>query len=407
MKMSNKLNIAVIGGGASGLFAAISAKNENTDVTIYEKEKRVGRKILATGNGRCNMTNTTASYNDYHSLDIKFIYPTIERFWVDKTLDFFENIGILWKEEDEGKVYPYSDTASAVLDVLRQRLEKIGVITECEFGVKKIKKQNNQFIIEDKNGKRKRADRVIIATGGMAGAQLGSDGSGYKLLESLGHKITKLYPSLVQIRTQTDTVKKLKGIKVNAKVSVGDKEKTGEVLFTDYGISGPPVFWLSSYIEGEKEITLDIMPEYSYTDISDMITKRVNTLGDIPLEDFFVGMLNKRVSQALLKHIGVEPLSRLASSLSRKEIQAISNIIKNFKLQIKGTSTWNNAQVTKGGADVSQFNADTMESKLVKGLYCCGEVLDVDGDCGGYNLQWAWSSGYIAGIYASGREMEA
>lgn len=406
MKMSNKLNIAVIGGGASGLFAAISAKNENTDVTIYEKEKRVGRKILATGNGRCNMTNTTASYNDYHSLDIKFIYPTIERFWVDQTLDFFENIGILWKEEDDGKVYPYSDTASAVLDVLRQKLEKSGVITECEFGVKKIKKQNNQFIIEDKNGKRKRADRVIIATGGMAGAQLGSDGSGYKILEGFGHKITKLYPSLVQIRTETDTVKKLKGIKVNAKVSVGDKEKTGEVLFTDYGISGPPVFWLSSYIEGEKEIALDIMPEYSYTDISDMITKRVNTLGDIPLEDFFVGMLNKRVSQALLKHIGVEPLSRLASSLSRKEIQAISSIIKNFKLQIKGTSTWNNAQVTKGGADVSQFNADTMESKLVKGLYCCGEVLDVDGDCGGYNLQWAWSSGYIAGIYASGREME-
>ena len=406
MKMSNKLNIAVIGGGASGLFAAISAKNENTDVTIYEKEKRVGRKILATGNGRCNMTNTTASYNDYHSLDIKFIYPTIERFWVDQTLDFFENIGILWKEEDDGKVYPYSDTASAVLDVLRQKLEKSGVITECEFGVKKIKKQNNQFIIEDKNGNRKRADRVIIATGGMAGAQLGSDGSGYKILEGFGHKITKLYPSLVQIKTETDTVKKLKGIKVNAKVSVGDKEKTGEVLFTDYGISGPPVFWLSSYIEGEKEIALDIMPEYSYTDISDMITKRVNTLGDIPLEDFFVGMLNKRVSQALLKHIGVEPLSRLASSLSRKEIQAISSIIKNFKLQIKGTSTWNNAQVTKGGADVSQFNADTMESKLVKGLYCCGEVLDVDGDCGGYNLQWAWSSGYIAGIYASGREME-
>lgn len=405
--MSNKLNIAVIGGGASGLFAAIAAKNENTDVTIYEKEKRVGRKILATGNGRCNMTNTTASYNDYHSLDIKFICPTIERFWVDQTLDFFENIGILWKEEDEGKVYPYSDTASAVLDVLRQRLEKIGVITECEFGVKKIKKQNNQFIIEDKNGKRKRADRVIIATGGMAGAQLGSDGSGYKLLESFGHKITKLYPSLVQIRTQTDTVKKLKGIKVNAKVSVGDKEKTGEVLFTDYGISGPPVFWLSSYIEGEKEIALDIMPEYSYNDILDMITKRVNTLGDIPLEDFFVGMLNKRVSQALLKHIGVEPLSRLAGSLSRKEIQAVSSIIKNFKLQIKGTSTWNNAQVTKGGADVSQFNADTMESRLVKGLYCCGEILDVDGDCGGYNLQWAWSSGYIAGIYASGREMEA
>ena len=400
--MSNKINIAVIGGGASGLFAAIVAKNANTEVTIYEKEKRVGRKILATGNGRCNMTNMTASAEDYHSEDISFINTAIAKFWVNDTLNLFENFGILWKEEEEGKVYPYSDNASAVLDILRQKLDSIGVITECECCIKSVRKQSDVFIIEDTSGDKRRADRVIIATGGKAGAHLGSDGSGYKLLEGFGHRITKLSPSLVQIKTDTDTVKKLKGIKVNAKVSIGSKSKTGEVLFTDYGVSGPPIFWLSSYIDNAETIHLDIMPEYSYQEVLELVSKRSKSFGTVPLEDFFVGMLNKRVSQALLKHIGIEPLSRPASTLTRKEMQAISNMIKNFKLQIKGTSTWNNAQVTKGGASVMQFDSDTMESKLVKGLYACGEILDVDGDCGGYNLQWAWSSGYIAGIFASG-----
>ncbi len=402
--MSNKTKIAIIGGGASGLFAAIAAKTDNTSVTVYEKEKRVGKKILATGNGRCNMTNTMAGIEDYHSGDVAFMQPVMDKFWVTDTLDMFEELGVLWKAEDEGKVYPYSDTASSVLDVLRRRVDSLGVKTVCECPITAVKKQGKGFVLEDGSGNAIHCDKVIIATGGKAGAQLGSDGSGYRLLKGIGHRITELYPSLVQIKTETETVKKLKGIKVNAKVTLGGMSKTGEVLFTDYGISGPPVFWLSSYVGDNKEISLDIMPEYSYSEVSGMITKRIKYLGDTPLEEFFAGMLNKRVGQALMKYVSIEPLSRHSSTLTQKEVKALAAVIKGLKLKITGCASWNNAQVTKGGAEVSQFNSNTMESKLAKGLYACGEVLDIDGDCGGYNLQWAWSSGYIAGLSASGKE---
>lgn len=392
------MHIAVIGGGASGILAAIAAKNENNRVTVYEKEKRIGRKILATGNGRCNMTNINADINNYHGRDVSFMRGVINRFWVEETLQLFSQMGILWKEEERGKVYPYSDTASSVLDILRHKLEVIGVNCRCEFAVKAINKQRNGFVIMSSSGEKCYADRVIVATGGKAGASLGSDGSGYNLLKGLGHSITDLKPSLVQIKTETDFVKKLKGIKVNASVTLGNKTETGEVLFADYGISGPPVFSLSSYIGDNKFIYLDIMPEYSLDEIIAMLKDRCAYLYNTTLEEYFTGMLNKRVGQAVLKYIGIEKLSRKTSSLTDCEIKKISETIKGLKLKITGTASWNNAQVTKGGAVVSEFNPTTMESKSVKGLYACGEVLDIDGDCGGYNLQWAWSSGYIAGV---------
>lgn len=397
------MEIAIIGGGASGLFAAIAAKNESTTVTVYEKEKRVGKKILATGNGCCNMTNINAGENDYHGGDVSFIKGAINRFWVSETLDMFSELGILWKEESEGKVYPYSNNASSVLDVLRRRLDEIGVNTLCDTGIVSIKKEGNTFTLKDNNGNIRIADKVIISTGGKAGASLGSDGSGYTLLKGFGHTITDVSPSLVQIKTETETVRKLKGIKVNAKVTLGDKFRNGEVLFTDYGISGPPVFWLSSYLGDEKEISIDIMPEYDFNEVYNMIKTRCIYQYNTPLEDFFVGMLNKRVGQAILKHVGVEPLSRPANTLTEKEIKQVTSAIKGLKLKIQGKASWNNAQVTKGGAVAGEFDPVTMESKRVKGLYACGEVLDIDGDCGGYNLQWAWSSGYLAGSAASGK----
>lgn len=397
------MDIAIIGGGASGLFAAIAAKNHNSSVTVYEKEKRVGRKILATGNGRCNMTNINASEKDYHGGNVAFIRGAINRFWVEETLDFFEELGVLTKVEDGGKVYPYSDTASSVLDVLRRRTEQIGVKTVCDRGVRSIKKDKNKFLV-DVGVSVEKYDRVIIATGGKAGSALGSDGSGYKLLKSFGHKLTEISPSLVQIKTETEFVRKLKGIKVNAKVTLGKMSQVGEVLFTDYGISGPPVFWLSSYLGNSEEITIDIMPEYDFNTVYEMLCARCTYHYNTPLEDFFCGMLNKRVGQALLKYTGAEPLSRLASTLSQKELKRITAAIKGLKLKIHGTASWNNAQVTKGGADISEFDPNTMASKKVMGLYACGEVLDIDGDCGGYNLQWAWSSGYLAGTAAGGKE---
>lgn len=398
------MKIGIIGGGASGLISAIAAKTDKTDVVIFEKEKRVGRKILATGNGRCNMTNIRASETDYHSNDISFIRGAINRFWVEDTLALFDEMGILWKEEDKGKIYPYSDTASSVLDVLRRRVDTLGVRTECEFCVDAIKKIDKGFVVKTKDGREEKCDRVIIATGGKAGSSLGSDGSGYVLLKAFGHKITPLYPSLVQIKTETEFVRKLKGIKVQAKVTIGNKTEEGELLFTDYGISGPPVFSLSAYLGNNKEVIIDLMPEYSAEKLYNIICARCAYLYDVPLEDFFVGMINKRVGQAVLKNADIAPLSRLASSLSEKEIKSLVEEIKGLKLKITGTASWNNAQVTKGGVSVGEFDSVTMESKLVSGLYACGEILDIDGDCGGYNLQWAWSSGYLAGLNAARKD---
>ncbi len=397
----SKTDIAIIGGGASGLMAAVAAKNEDTNVTVFERTKRVGKKILATGNGRCNMTNTGAGLKNYHGKDPSFVNGAIKRFWVNETLELFSELGILWKEEERGKVYPYSDTASAVLDVLRRRVERTGTEVRCDLDVKSIEKKNGKFIVRTYSGTEDKFDKVIIAAGGKAAPDLGSNGSGYELLKSFGHKITALRPSLVQIKTDTDIVKKLKGIKIDANVTIGRNSSRGELLFTDYGLSGPPIFELTSRLDGDKTIEIDMMPDHTSDDVLNIIYERMAYLYDVPLEEFFTGMLNKRVGQALLKSVGVAPLSRESSSLTEAEAKKIVSAIKGWRFNITGTMSWNNAQVTKGGAETAGFDSATMESKLIKGLYACGEVLDIDGDCGGYNLQWAWSSGYIAGKNAA------
>lgn len=391
-------NVAIIGGGASGLVAAIfAAENDNNRVTIYESGERLGRKILATGNGRCNMTNVNADIVNYHGCNPKFVLGAKNKFWVGETLEFFGNLGIVSKTEDGGKVYPYSDQASAVLDVLRFKIEELGVNVVNSFDVQSVSKNNNVFEIAAYDGRKAEADKVIVATGGKAAPNLGSKGMGYEILQSFGHSITKLSPSLVQIKTETEVVKKLKGIKLNANVALGKYTEYGEVLFTEYGVSGPAVFSLSSRLNGQASIVLDIMPEYTYEQLVDMISARMYSMPKVTLENFLIGMLNKRVGQALLKSVGIEPLSRYCITLGAKEISRLCKAIKQWEFKITGTMSWNNAQVTKGGASTEEFNPNTMESKLVSGLYAVGEVLDIDGDCGGYNLQWAWSSGYLAG----------
>ena len=394
------MDIAVIGGGASGLMAAIAAKNRDTRVTIYERGARVGRKILATGNGRCNMTNMMANEGNYYGKEPSFTRGAIRRFWVRETLDLFSELGVLWKEERDGKVYPYSDTASSVLDVLRRRVDMLGIITQCSCDVKAVRKNGNRFVITFYGGRTENADRVILATGGRAAPSLGSAGGGYPILESFGHRITELAPSLVQIKTDADMVRPLKGIKLNARLTIGGKSETGEVLFTDYGLSGPPVFSLSAVLGRNSYAELDIMPEYSFEDVLTMLKARCAYLINIELAEYFTGMLNKRVGQAVLKAAGAAPLSRIASELTERELKRIASVIKAWRFDIRGTMSWNNAQVTKGGAVTAQFDPSTMQSRLVKGLFACGELLDIDGDCGGYNLQWAWSSGYLAGAAA-------
>ena len=396
--------IAITGGGASGIFAAIAAaENPANEVTIYERSARIGRKLLATGNGRCNMTNINASEENYHGENPEFVRYAIDRFWVGETLDMFSRMGILYKIEDGGKVYPYSDQASSVLDVLRRELDARGVAVKCGRDVRSIKKHGGAFAVSFYDGESVLADKVIIASGGKAAPDLGSNGSGYALLKSLGHHITELRPSLVQLKTRGDSAKKLKGIKVNANVTLGDFSEYGEVLFTDYGLSGPAVFSLTSRLRAQKHIALDIMSEYSFPEVCDILSERRSRFSKTPLEEFFTGMLNKRIGQLILKTVTGSPLSRESGALSDAELKLAAAMIKKWEFEIDGTMSWNNAQVTKGGAATSEFNPSTMESRLVHGLYASGEVLDIDGDCGGYNLQWAWSSGYIAGKNCSER----
>ena len=403
MRINLKKRIAVIGGGAAGFVSAITASRLGADVTIYERSDRVLKKILATGNGRCNMTNMNAGRENYHGKNPDFIRSTVSRFWVSETLDFFSEIGVLAKTEKDGKVYPYSLQAAAVSDVLRFEAQRLKIRVICDFEVSKITKEKNGYHIND----RERADAVIITTGGMASPQLGSNGSGYALAKKMGHKVTELYPSLVQVKTDNTYTKALQGLKVNAGVKFRDGknvrfEDFGEVLFADYGLSGPPVFNLSRLASVYKNgvIVLDLMPEFDINTLDGMLRSRKRA--NVSLENYFTGMLPKKLGQVLLKSCGIAPLSRESVSLTNKEITALAERIKAWEFKVLGTKSWNNAQVTAGGVEVSDINPKTLESKLWKEVYFAGEVLDIDGDCGGYNLQWAWSSGYIAGMSAAG-----
>lgn len=400
------MKIAVIGGGASGIVASIAAARSGAEVTIYERLDRIGKKILSTGNGRCNYTNINADVQNYHGKNPGFVSDAIGEFWISETKEFFEELGMLTKTEKNGKAYPYSLQASAVLDVLRYEIEKIGVRVVSGFEVESIRKKDGGFLIKSYKTESAFADKVIISTGGKASPFLGSNGSGYKLCENFGHKTTKLYPSLVQIKTETAIVKSLKGIKLDAYVSVksGKKEthSLGEVLFTDYGLSGPAVFNVSGFCAQNPDslITLDLLPEIDRKELFELLKKRRTAARN--LETYFIGMVNKKVGMAVMKYANVLPYARTADTISDEEVKRLCDALKGFSLKACGTMSWNNAQVTAGGIITDDINPKTMESKLCKGLYITGELLDIDGDCGGYNLQWAWSSGYIAGMSAVG-----
>lgn len=399
------MRIAVIGGGASGLMAAITAARNNAVVTVYERCDRVGRKILATGNGRCNYTNIYADVENYHGENPDFIKASKNRFWVEEAKAFFAELGMLTKVEEKGKAYPYSLQASAVLDVLRYEVERLGILVVTDFEVSKVIKEKDGFLLKAYNGQTANADRVILASGGKASPSLGSNGSGYQIAKAFGHKTTKKFPSLVQVKTETQLVKALKGIKTDALVTFRKDNFTqksyGEVLFCDYGLSGPAIFNLSrlctEYENGE--LILDLLPEIEYQQLRELLRKRRSPQRN--LESFFVGMVNKKLGMTVMKYAGVLPYSRTADTISDKEIDLLCNALKKFTLMVTGTMSWNNAQVTAGGIRTCDVDEATLESKLCKGLYFAGEILDIDGDCGGYNLQWAWTSGYVAGINAA------
>lgn len=385
-------DIAVIGGGASGIMAAITAARLGCSVTVYEKNDRTMKKLLATGNGRCNLTNKKITPDRYHGGEPEFSKTVLEKFTKDNTLELFSEMGLVCREEED-KIFPYSLRASSVIDILRLELDRVGVNIECSFDVKEIIPRKSVYEIVSWDGRHEFATAVIFSCGGKAAPSLGGGSSGYEILKNLGYKITPLKPSIVQIKTETDAISGLKGVKCVANVSHSGKSEYGELLFTEYGISGPPAFSLSSYYNG-ADVEIDFFPEFTKEELFKIIKQKVDS--GLTGAELFTGFLHKNIALAIIKKAGVDKGNVSASSIS-----SICETGKKFTLKTEGTMSWNNAQVTRGGVSTKEVQKDTLQSKKHPGLYITGEVLDVDGDCGGFNLQWAWSSGYVAGEAAA------
>ena len=403
-----KTEIAVIGGGASGLMAAITAKKSGKEVIILERKDRILKKVLITGNGRCNITNVNANISNYFGKNISSVENILNRFTPQDTMDFFNELGIICNEENRGKVYPLSGQASSVVDALRFEAERLGIKIETEFYVRKIEKDGFKFRIYSEDRKKIEAGRVILAAGGQSYPELGSNGSGFELAKELGHSVTRLSPSIVQLKTEKHQVKGLQGIKTDVAVTAyGDNKKIctydGELLFTDYGISGNVVFNISFVMPLYKnvEFEIDFMEKFDYNELYEILKERKKMMSHLTMENYFNGMINKKLGQFLSKVSGIEKLSKPVKDLNDSEIRKLCTVLKKYRIKILDTTGFKNAQVTAGGVSLDEVNSETLESKIVKGLYFSGEVLDVYGECGGFNLQWAWASGYIAGKNAA------
>ncbi len=398
--------VGIIGGGASGMAAALAAaENPSVQVRQLERQSRVGRKLLATGNGRCNLTNLNP--RGYHGEDGTFAGSALAAFPPEKTLEWFSSLGLYTVAEPSGRVYPYSDQANSVVDVLRFALEKPNIRLETGFEVERARKIQNQFHVEGKTGSAV-CDALIVACGGLAGTKLGGGMSGYRLLRGFGHSCTRLRPALVQVRSNWSALPGLKGVRANCHAQILRDgavwaESRGELQFTDYGLSGPVIFEISRDVcqaPGEWVCRLDFMPDVDAGALEAMLSRRKTTA--LPASELLTGILHNRLGRVLTQGAGISGQKPI-SDLSEQEIRRVCRMVKSLEVPLTEPMGMDAAQVTAGGIATVEFDPNTMESRLVPGLYACGEVLDVDGDCGGYNLQWAWSSGYAAGGHAGGK----
>ena len=402
--------IAIIGGGASGMAAALAAaENPGCRVVLLERQARLGRKLQATGNGRCNLTNLHAALQGYHGEQPDFSEYAVSAFPPEKTMDWFRSLGLFTVAEESGRVYPYSDQANSVLDGLRFALEKPNIQVKLGTEVEKVRKMQNGFRLEF-GEEALDCHRLIVACGGLAGTRLGGTMSGYKLLRSLGHRCTRLRPTLVQLKTSWGGVVGLKGVRANCRAGIlyngtPFRESRGELQFTEYGLSGPVIFEISRDVcqqKGDWCCRLDFLPEILAETLFQELCRRRGT--SLPASELLTGILHNRLGRVLTQAAGISaqtPIRDLPDTLLWEAVRAV----KEFDVPLTDPMGMDSAQVTAGGIVTREFDDKTMESKLVPGLYACGEVLDVDGDCGGYNLQWAWSSGRLAGLNAGKEQL--
>lgn len=411
--MAVSKQIIIIGGGAAGLTAAIGAAREGACVTVLERLSRVGKKLLATGNGRCNYTNTDIDIYHYHGTQPKFATGILNRFGSGATIDFFEELGITPMVEQKGKVFPRSGQAGSVLDVMRYELEQLGVRTVCDAEVSSVERTCRGFRVKTTTGDQFTADKVVIATGGKASPNLGSNGSGYALAEGFGHRIVPPFPALVQLKLKADFLKQLAGIKVDGTAEIIHNGITvasdsGEILFTSYGVSGPPILQISraageTLQQGKTPwLKLNLVPEMTRDKLIGLISCRLKSQSVKPLDFSFVGFINKQLSPVIIKAAGIADIKKPAGEVTPQEVQQLLAVLQEWRFEVTDTLPWSQAQVTAGGVDTSEIDPKTMESRLVPGLYLVGEIVDIDGDSGGFNLQWAWASGWVAGKAAAG-----
>jgi len=431
--------VAIIGGGAAGMIAAITAARQGCKVTIIEKQNKLGRKILSTGNGRCNFTNEVQEPFCYRSSNPDFPFVVYKKFPFEQTMEFFKELGVYPKSR-KGYIYPHSDQASAVIDTMMIELKRLKVEILLNAYCERITLEGDKNVNRPNqvlgNGKDKidsrrkfsiflsttgdtgtkinknpiQADKVILTTGGKAAPKLGSDGSGYALAESFGHHLVPLLPSLVQLKCEEPFYKHLAGIRIDGRVSIhvnGQKIAcdTGELQLTNYGISGIPVFQVSGIVAREfakgNEVIgrLNFMPHLSLEELELLLDQRIANNPEKLMREFLIGLLPKKLSEMIIQLCGINPGEKVSHVMTYDSmmLKRLAMQIANFETKIIKTNSFEQAQVCQGGVDTREIYPDTMESLLIPGLYFAGEILDVDGICGGYNLQWAWSSGAVAG----------
>ncbi len=401
---SSKNNIAIIGAGASGLFVSIVLARAGYSVSVFEKNSKLGRKVLATGNGKCNVSNENITTENYHSANISFIEHTIHTFGFDEFKSFFENLGIELMSKENGRVYPLTQQSSTIVDVLVHEAKYLGVNFFTKTNIEKINTKKNKLLVKYDLIETS-FSKVIIATGSAAMKKLGSSDIGYKIASSFGHKIIKPFASLVQLESDNQEIKKLHGTKIEANVKLEVNKEyimdvTKDLLFTSYGLSGNSIIDISRIAaqslnnNDRVNVIIDILPNISKENLITKLTKRLEHSKNKDKYFWLEGFVNSKLINYIIDS-SIKKDIKLASHLNTKDIMSLAYFMKNIKINITSTKGFETAEVSAGGIDTTAIDNKTMQSKLQNDLYFIGEVLDVDGQCGGYNLHWAWASAYV------------
>ena len=405
--------IAVAGGGAAGMIAAVFAARNGNEVSLYEKNEKLGKKLFITGKGRCNLTNTAEMEDMFNAVvsNPKFLYSSFYSFTNDQTIAFFEELGVKTKTERGGRVFPASDHSSDVIHGLERELNRLGVRIELNTEVKEILTENGKVQgLMLASGKKVEADAVIVAAGGLSYPSTGSTGDGYRIARSCGHKVTRLFPALVPMEVKEWYAKELMGLSLrNIEITITDGTKKlyqdfGEMLFTHYGVSGPVILSASSIVGSrlaEKELTLhiDLKPALTKEQLDKRVLREFDANHNRQFKNASAGLFPAKLRPVIVELSGI-PEEKKVNEITREERKKFTDLIKDFSMTLTGLRSYNEAIITKGGVSVKEIDPGTMESKLVKGLFFAGEVLDLDAVTGGFNLQIAWSTGFLAGTYA-------